>query len=547
MILIMKKLSSSILLLLTVPLLAGCGPLSEGLPLFATPSPVPTPTPAPTPVPVVALYGAETDPAFARGVREAVDEAGFWFSAEGGEPSDVADLDYGGACCAVVRVTDEADDLTALSDAGLPVLLYQAGSRALPPGFPGVAVERAETARALLDAALSYPPHDPPVRLFGVFESKEGDAYAAWTGGIQEGKILEKALFIAADDPSDPCDDWMGRMLSAFYPGMVDGVYAETARLALSCASALIAAGRDDMEVFSCGVDGELRALMEARPDLHINVIFPGDSLGNVGHIALLAGVVGNHYLLERGDAVGNRGRIRRNIKGFALVIVAVNGKEQLRVGLPKPIDGRPRTDIGRAGTPDRAHRRGRQHRDNRLRHIRQIGRHGIAGLDPVLAHSRSQAGNLVIQLLKGALAPNLVLALENERHTIAILAVRVTQNILGVVELRTHKPLRPGELMQILHRRGIGLARNHVEEIPEVAPEIGRPHNRPLIESAVIVQEQVAFCVHLLHKGVHIRVLDVFVRRRPEKSSHFQSCCASPNVGQLLLSAWEISGGTVG
>ena len=60
-------------------------------------------------------------------------------------------------------------------------------------------------------------------------------------------------------------------------------------------------------------------------------------------------------------------------------VPVAVDREQHLRLDLAEPVDHAAGAELRRAARPDRAERRGRQERDHRLRHVREVGGHPVA------------------------------------------------------------------------------------------------------------------------------------------------------------------------
>ena len=120
---------------------------------------------------------------------------------------------------------------------------------------------------AVLDLAIAYPPHDTPVRLFGLFESRESAACTAWQAAVAEGRVFVKGAYYASE-AEESAEAWMAGRLERYFEGMVDGIYAETAELAVAAAQALLAAGRSDMEIFCTGSSDALLDLMEAHPAL---------------------------------------------------------------------------------------------------------------------------------------------------------------------------------------------------------------------------------------------------------------------------------------
>ncbi|MEG1524487.1 MAG: hypothetical protein RR224_01355 [Clostridia bacterium] len=258
-----------VLMVTLLTVLSGCNMMNVGPLTLSTPTPEPTPEPTPSPIPVVALVNAGEDKAFFKGVQESVEEAGLQFSGIDRGLSGLSTLLEKGACSVIVYVKDEMDDLTALSALEYPVLLYQAGSRPLPKNFAAVEPENGSSAVDMLSAALTYPPHNTPVRLIGLFDTREGDAFAIWTAGVTEGRVLSKGVYVAAEAAADELfADWLSAKLSRYYPGMVDAIYSETGSLAVETARVLAKADRADMEIFSAGTDGNVFEMMRTYPKL---------------------------------------------------------------------------------------------------------------------------------------------------------------------------------------------------------------------------------------------------------------------------------------
>lgn len=84
---------------------------------------------------------------------------------------------------------------------------------------------------------------------------------------MEAGRVYVKGVYYVAE-AEETAGEWMAGRLEAYYEGMVDGVYAETAGLAVAAAEALLAAGRADMEIFCADCNDALLALMEAHPAL---------------------------------------------------------------------------------------------------------------------------------------------------------------------------------------------------------------------------------------------------------------------------------------
>jgi hypothetical protein len=130
-------------------------------------------------------------------------------------------------------------------------------------------------------AALTYPPHDTPVRLILMFESVDSPAYAAYRALYEQGMIFPKELYIASDTGKEP-GEWLTAVLDSYVAGMLDGVFAENARLAVGAHDALEALGRTDMEVFCPGVTPDVVSRMQKNPAVFAQAAGVNDALAGV-------------------------------------------------------------------------------------------------------------------------------------------------------------------------------------------------------------------------------------------------------------------------
>ena len=80
---------------------------------------------------------------------------------------------------------------------------------------------------------------------------------AAWQAAVEQGRVFVKSTYYAAGAETDAAA-WMSGRLERYYEGMVDGIYAETAELAVAAAETMLAAGRSDMEIF-CADSSDVR------------------------------------------------------------------------------------------------------------------------------------------------------------------------------------------------------------------------------------------------------------------------------------------------
>ena len=130
-------------------------------------------------------------------------------------------------------------------------------------------------------AALTYPPHDTPVRLILMFESVDSPAYAAYRALYEQGMIFPKELYIASEKERGP-GEWLNSVLDSYVEGMLDGVFAENARLAVGAYDALDALGRTDMEVFCPVVTPEVVSRMQKKPAVFAQAAGVNDALAGV-------------------------------------------------------------------------------------------------------------------------------------------------------------------------------------------------------------------------------------------------------------------------
>ena len=114
-------------------------------------------------------------------------------------------------------------------------------------------------------------------------------------------------------------------------------------------------------------------------------------------------------------------------IVGFAVVVVAVDGEQNLRCYLDKAVDDALHAEVGRARAPCRAEARAREHRDHGLRHVGKNCRNAIAGSDAAGVKRQGNAGDLVIELAMGQPAAHPILAPEDNR----IRAITTPQQVL--------------------------------------------------------------------------------------------------------------------
>lgn len=224
----------------------------------AAPEPTPNPTPTPTPAAVIAVAGGEDDAAFRQMIELIAYSAACEFVSldesvlENWRPKGRASL-----ILYLESDSADADALTALKERGVGVYVFAAHGQTLPEGVLALRYDETGAASLALDAALYYQNHDMPVRLIGLFTSADSEAAALWNTAVSEGRILVKGSYYEAGAKKEAAD-WLSAQLKAYYEGMLDGVFCETAALADAALEALQTLERSDVEIFSAALDGDL-------------------------------------------------------------------------------------------------------------------------------------------------------------------------------------------------------------------------------------------------------------------------------------------------
>ncbi len=170
---------------------------------------------------------------------------------------------------------------TSLSAIDKPVAVFEAQNGNVPESISHLYYESDGELDMALNAALTYPPHDTPVRLIMVFESVNSPAYAAYQKLYDEGKIFPKEIYIASDEELG-VDEWLTAKLDGYVEGMVDAVFAEDVSLAVSSCDALFALNRTDMEVFCPGVNNDVITRMQSAPEVVAQAVGRNDALAAV-------------------------------------------------------------------------------------------------------------------------------------------------------------------------------------------------------------------------------------------------------------------------
>ena len=243
----------------------GCGPSGENNLVRAQ---EPTPTPQPSPLPVIGVAAGE-------------EHSSFWDGLYASETQKTAEilplarenelLQAQKAGCGVLIVYLEEEDGAAFLDkaaeTGIPLLVFSPKSLDFDGWTPGLSYDPRGAPQAALNAALHCDPHDTPVRLAGLFDMEEEEGEAArqaWKDYIARGLLLDKGSY--QQNARQSAESFMEKLLGAYPPGTIDGVYAQNEALALEAARALIKDGRPQMEIFCSQVSDNLLLHMLTEP-----------------------------------------------------------------------------------------------------------------------------------------------------------------------------------------------------------------------------------------------------------------------------------------
>lgn len=258
-----KKATVAGISLLFAVLLGGCGVLSASTPesTEAVPSASPvslataSPAPAePTPLPELVVFGAEASRSFQEGLTDAAAQGQYAVTFVSGGVEALSSYQPDGSVCAVVYWNDPKDSLPVV---GFPVFAYAARGQTGAGNVPLLVYDASGAAEDTLERAIAYPPHETPVRLIGLFSSEASPGYTAWKAAVAKGRIFSKAEFFLDDLEMQAASVWFAERLDEFYPGMIDGVFAETGELAIAAVHQLRGRVREDMEVFSASSDAD--------------------------------------------------------------------------------------------------------------------------------------------------------------------------------------------------------------------------------------------------------------------------------------------------
>jgi len=265
--------------------LSGCSLLSPSTPVDVTPlgispassasSASPLPSSSPQDASYLAVFGAEASSAFQQGLSKAAETGKYPVVFESGGVDALSGYRPKEPCVAIVYLSGAE---ATVPQAAIPVFVFAAEGQYVDAQVPHLSYVDTYAAETALDLAVTYSPHETPVRLIGLFSSEQSRAYTVWLKAADSGRVFSKAELFQIESipeetpipkkyppsptPIPTLEERMTKLLSRFYPGMIDGIYAETGELAVTAAGVLASLGRNDMEVFAASTSSNAESLL---------------------------------------------------------------------------------------------------------------------------------------------------------------------------------------------------------------------------------------------------------------------------------------------
>ena len=159
---------------------------------------------------------------------------------------------------------------------------------------------------------------------------------------------------------------------------------------------------------------------------------------------AVAAEVAELDHLHPAPDLLRDAGHHLAAVEVLAVVAVAVHRQQHLRLDLGEAVDHRARAEVRRAARPHRPDRRAGEERGDRLRDVRHVRHHAVAGPDPVGAQPGRDPRGHPLQLAPAHRVELAQLGGVVDRRGRVVLAA---EDVLGVGQRGAGEPLRAGHL----------------------------------------------------------------------------------------------------
>ena len=199
----------------------------------------------------------------------------------------------------------------------------------------------------------------------------------------------------------------------------------------------------------------------------------------------------------------------------LAVVEIAVGAEQQLRLRLTEAVEHAVRTEIGRAGRPDRAdgNRRQREHRG--FRHIGGEGGDAVPGDQAFGAHRLGGARHLGMQLGVADAAAEAGLVPEHE----GVGRVAPAQHVFGEIQPRIWIPPGARHARAVDEHACAFFRGDHAAGIPHRIPELLRVVHAPGVEFRIGIEAELPAPDRLSRERGDVGLLDQRLAGRPHRS----------------------------
>jgi len=247
-------------------------------------------------------------------------------------------------------------------------------------------------------------------------------------------------------------------------------------------------------------------------------------------HRGPLREVRNDHHVLDRRDPAGDVGDAPEAVDLLAAVTAPVGTEQDARRDLAEAVHHARRAEVRRAGRPDGAEARGREHRDHRLGDVRQEPRHPISRPNARRPERGRDPSRRLVERTVAQLAPRPGLIPCHERRV----RVALPQQVFGEVEARAREPAGPADRIGRGHAvqphshfvprlaarvaRSFPLRGNHAAEAPHGGPELLRGRDRPAVQRAIVGDVRSILPARCGDKGSQVCAGHPVGRRRPER-----------------------------
>jgi hypothetical protein len=238
---------------------------------------------------------------------------------------------------------------------------------------------------------------------------------------------------------------------------------------------------------------------------------------GSAGKLRLPLEVRHHHPVLHTLELAVDLGTPLEQGVPPAAVEVAVRGDQDLRRDLLEAVEHAPRSEVRRAGGPDRPQTRGRQRRRHRLWKVRQHGPDPVAPPHTEASKRGSEGRHVLLQLCMGDAARGALLATKQQGGTV----VAAAQQVLGEVETRLGEPFRAGHAPGAGAEGGAGAVPQDVGKAPDRRPERLGPLHRPGVQRGVVSHANAVVGLDGLGEGGELGGRDAVGRGRPQRLRH--------------------------